>query len=29
VAESIGGTRQPNSGATMFKPGDIITDTGW
>ena len=26
VAKSVGGKRQPNSGATVFQKGDVITD---
>jgi len=26
VAKSVDGKRQPNSGATMFMPGDIVTE---
>jgi hypothetical protein len=26
VASAIGGKRQPNSGATMFKKGDVVAD---
>jgi len=26
VAKSLNGTRQPNSGATTFKPGDVTLD---
>lgn len=26
IAKAVNGKRQPNSGATMFKPGDIVTD---